>query len=329
MEKKNTNDKISIVIPVYNVASFLDRCLLSVMRQTYKALEILLVDDGSTDGSGTLCDLYASLDNRITVLHQQNGGLSSARNAGMAIAQGRYLCFLDSDDYVSPRYIEALLQALEENNADVSICSSLRVVGLGDDTDPYDVKPYQKFTMRQEVMTSLQVQTYWAEKNQAAWVVVWNKLYKRELFDGIEFPVGRFHEDEFIMHRIYSRCTRIAGIEEVLHYYVVRNGSIMNQDADPRHLDGAEACLLRALDYVKVEAYTTPATLTFQRALSEIRRYYTLPGIQISHEHRQRNELLQRLGTIFLQQLPPHIGKTAEHCQQDFSATLEMLSHIS
>lgn len=173
---------ISIIVPVYNVKDYLEKCLQSICVQTYKNLEIILIDDGSSDGSGELCDLFAQRDGRIKVIHQTNAGQSAARNRGLAVAQGEFLGFVDSDDWIEPDMYEFLYHLLKENGADISICSHYRDKGKKS-VAKYSSGEQFVFT-RDEGIRALVV-------DRRIRNYVWDKLYKRRLFSGITFPLNR------------------------------------------------------------------------------------------------------------------------------------------
>lgn len=209
---------ISIIVPVYNVEKYLDKCITSLQNQTYQDVEILLIDDGSTDKSGDICEHYAEQDSRIIVYHKENGGLSDARNYGIQKAKGQYVAFVDSDDYVHHQMFDILLQNMEGQQADIVACKYKKVFE-DDDNEIKDIVDYRVYSY-----TSTE-----AVKNvDKIGITAWNKLYKKELFKNIKFEVGRLHEDEFIFHRIVYVSRKVVAIDSALYYYVQRKGSIMN-----------------------------------------------------------------------------------------------------
>lgn len=218
---------ISIIVPIYNVECYLKRCVESIQNQTYKNLEIILVDDGSPDRCGEICDAYAKEDMRIRVLHKENGGLSDARNAGIQVANGEYIGFVDSDDYINTHMYECLLQSITNTSADVAICG-LRYVK---DADSCDVNQIQYTDeIREETLSGREVQDKYFDKiERVTFTVAWNKLYKRELFETIRYPKGKLHEDEFTTYKLLYQAKRIAVINEIGYYYVIREGSIMGR----------------------------------------------------------------------------------------------------
>lgn len=212
------NDLISVVVPVYQVEQYLKRCVDSILAQTYENLEILLVDDGSTDSSPAICDAYEKKDARVRVIHQENQGLSGARNTGIAAAKGAYISLVDSDDFLAPDFIQVLYHMCVEQQAELSQCRYTVVHG---DTLPKEtgVGQVQRFTGREMMM-----QMYTG--GEAYFTVAWNKLYRRDLFTDIRYPMGRIHEDEATTYRIYDRVQKAAVTTAPLYGYYVRAGSI-------------------------------------------------------------------------------------------------------
>lgn len=236
---------ISIIIPVYKVEKYINKCIESVLCQTYQNIEIILVDDGSPDQCPKICDEYAKRDSRIRVIHQKNMGLSAARNSGIDIAKGKYVGFVDSDDYIEPDMYEKLYRAISLANAELAICNYHSVEEDGRE------KERKSLTMKDEVLSAYEA----LEKLQGSewwfYVTAWNKLYKKELFDKIRFPVGKVNEDQFIVHELFYECNVIATISNVLYHYVQRKGSIMNSNVSVKRLDDIEAIYGRYIFYKK------------------------------------------------------------------------------
>ena len=190
---------VSIIVPVYNVKPYLNRCVNSLLGQSYQNMELLLVDDGSTDGSETLCDEYAAQDARVRVLHKKNGGLSDARNAGVDAAKGEYLSFVDGDDWVSPYYIENLYRALEQAGADFS-ASCFEEVFEGQPVQSVPTERLEAFEIlsREECLRRILYQ-------EGMEVTTPTKLYKRALFEGVRYPVGKLYEDIPVAYEVTKR----------------------------------------------------------------------------------------------------------------------------
>ena len=217
----NNEKLISIIIPIYNVEKYLKRCVESVVNQTYKNLEIILVDDGSPDNCGKICDEFARKDERIKVIHKKNGGLSDARNAGIDVAKGEFLSFIDSDDYVDKRFIQTMYNNLINNDADISL---VKHYSFSNDEDILETKEKEKVAV-------LSKDEYFDQmyENPIDKVVAWNKLYKREIFDKIKYPIGKINEDEAVIHYIIGSVSKIAISNLELYYYFQRESSIMNK----------------------------------------------------------------------------------------------------
>jgi len=223
---------ISVIIPVYNVYPYLIKCVDSVISQTHKNLEIILVDDGSSDGSADICDTYLK-DSRVRVLHKENGGLSDARNAGLEEASGEYIFFLDADDYIEPYAFEVMLKALVMNNADIVECRVRHVYPDNPEKDFIHKKPIAGIYDGKAALEGI--------LDYKFRIVAWNKLYKAELWKNIKFPQGRYHEDEFTIPYIIEGCNKYVSISEALYNYVQRGGSIMNSVLNVRRLDAIKA----------------------------------------------------------------------------------------
>lgn len=234
------NPKISVIVPVYNVEPYLRCCLDSIVNQTYKNLEIILVDDGSPDNSGAICDEYASQDARITVIHKENGGLSAARNSGIEHAEGEFLCFIDADDMVHYSFVEVLHNACVRTGAKISVCNFC--------VAPQFLECTQTVP---SVYTSKQISMKLCTDSTGTLSVTWNKLYASALFREIKFPVGRIHEDDATTYRLFWECTNCAVVSDVLYFYRQRENSIVNSDFSEKRMDAAIAYLERADFYVR------------------------------------------------------------------------------
>ena len=237
------NPLISIIVPIYNVEVYIRNCVDSILGQTYENLEIILVDDGSPDNCGAICDEYRSKDKRIKVIHKKNGGLSSARNAGIDVASGEYLGFIDSDDWIESDMYEALYNALTYYKADISVCG--RYIVEGDRiTTISDSEKAQVFT-RSEALSELVLDEYSGMKNFA-----WDKLYKKELFDDVRYPEGKYYEDIFTTYKLFAKSNKIVDIKSPKYYYLLREDSICGSNTTSKRYD---YCLanIKCLEYIK------------------------------------------------------------------------------
>ena len=241
---------VSVIVPIYMVEDYLPACIESIQRQTYDNLEIILVDDGSKDNCGNIADEYGSKDSRIRVIHKENGGLSDARNAGIDTAKGDYFFFVDSDDTIEPQIIEFLLRPVIEKKADLSVCAYRKVSGKEtnkperyDYSEPIIISSYEEKTK------------YFFDEYSVRFTVAWNKLYPREYFNGIRYPKGKIHEDEFTTYKLLEKAEKIAYFDIPLYNYLVRGGSIMGSGFKPESLHGLEACNIRLNKYIKDKDY--------------------------------------------------------------------------
>ncbi|MBE6091229.1 MAG: glycosyltransferase [Clostridium beijerinckii] len=227
---ENTKDLISVIVPVYNVEKYLPQCIDSILNQTEKNLEIILVDDGSLDNSGKICDEFSKKDDRIVVIHKKNNGLSSARNAGLEIAKGNYIGFVDSDDWLDKSMYEILLKLLKENNSDISCCDFFKTANSDGSIPHIDneiINSYNNIESLNNFYNDLYTQT----------VVAWNKLYKRELFKDISYPVGKIHEDEGTTYKLYYKANKITYTNMPLYYYRITPNSITTSKFNKKRLD--------------------------------------------------------------------------------------------
>ena len=213
---------ISVIVTAYNIKDYLPRCLDSLLRQTYENLEVIVVDDGSIDGTAAICDDYAAKNARIRVIHKENGGPSSARNAGVAIAHGEYIGYVDGDDWIEPHMYEVMLSACEKHDAELAICA-YRQVGAA--TVFYEFSEKQYLLSREEAL-----ETYVCDdRPYHIYNSVWSKLFRRDIIEGMTFPVGKKSED--ILYTAYAllQAENCIFLDSPLYNYVVsREGSIMN-----------------------------------------------------------------------------------------------------
>lgn len=228
---------ISIIVPVYKVEPYLDKCVSSIVNQTYKNLEIILVDDGSPDNCPEMCDEWTKKDSRIRVIHKPNGGLSDARNAGMAVASGEFIGFVDSDDRIAPDMYEYLYRHLTEDDSDIATCGVQMV--RDDDTHPRMLTCDGSCILSREDAMQAIINESWLKQP------VWYKLYKTELVRDIPFPVGKYHEDVFWSYQAVGRAKRVSVSDHIGYYYLQRGGSIMGEGYSPKRLDAVEAKVQR------------------------------------------------------------------------------------
>lgn len=214
---------ISIIVPIYNVEKYLNKCVESILKQTYDNLEIILVDDGSLDNCGNICDEYAKKDSRIIVLHKTNGGLSDARNKGINIAKGKYIGFVDSDDYIDNDMFEILYNLCKNNNADISMISYKEIENeiIINENSNYTNKvfKYNNIEAIKELLKDEKIKNY-----------AWNKLYKKELFDGIEYPIKMAYEDVGTTYKLFEKAKKVIWYDIPKYNYIRRDTSIVSKN---------------------------------------------------------------------------------------------------
>lgn len=286
---------ISVIVPVYKVEKYLNRCVDSLLAQTYQNLEIILVDDGSPDRCPEICDRYAQEDKRVRVIHKENGGLSDARNAGIDAATGEYLAFVDSDDYVDAGLYAALMRALLQSGDRLALCGFQKVTDEGG----LIKKTPMRFPAR------LSEDEFWYQlffPYRDLGTVAWNKLYHKSLFEDLRFPKGAIHEDEWLVHHYVSRAGQVSVVNECLYFYVVRGGSITAQPLSPRSLSILEAFSQR-LAYFAEKGKARAVTLGM--------RNYARYVVFFLDDWRGRKELTKeksKVRTDFLLEIARYLG---------------------
>lgn len=286
----NNKPTVSVIVPVYSVEKYIEKCINSIINQTYKNLEIILVDDGSPDNCPKICDDYALKDNRIKVIHKANGGLSDARNAGLDIAGGEYFMFVDSDDYVEPNMVEVLYKALIDNDTTMSICNYKLVYENSENDVGNNDSPIQDGVITgKKLLSDLFFCNYWH------WVIACCKLYRKELFDNVRFPFGKKHEDQFVFHKIVLKCEKIACVSAPLYNYLQRYDSIMHKGVSLKSLDDAEAIFLRAQELSHIDGFARVSLKHLFLGVSIYYKYYYVIDFKMNPELRTRTKELQSL----------------------------------
>lgn len=274
--------EVSIIVPVYQVEKYIRQCVDSILAQTFTDFELILVDDGSKDKSGQICDEYARMDKRVKVIHKENGGLSDARNKGMDQASGNYFMFVDSDDYIAPTMIECLYKSILNENADIAACNYLYYF-------ENDRKKNFATNIKSEVLSGAEIfYNRKNERNYGIWTVAWNKLYKREVFGNIRFRLGKYHEDEFWANDIYQMDITVIMIPECLYYYRQRDNSIMGKKSIARNLDILEAFQERIYIYLKDTEYTGQAYKVLVYSLE-----YLMESKKLIQNRDEKNKYVQ------------------------------------
>ena len=228
---------VSVIVPIYNTRPFLEECVRSILNQQFsEPFEVLLVDDGATDGCDVLCDELAAQDKRIRVFHQENQGLSGARNTGIDAARGRYYAFVDADDVVRPGYLQALYDACEAHDAYMAICAVEDVNEDGSSQDP----PEYTLPAETGVFVGKDLLNRFYAPNGTYYTVAWNKLYRAEVWKLLHYPEGRLHEDDFVAHRLFWRCDKVVCLDAPLYNYRLRKGSICRTEMKPGAFDAVD-----------------------------------------------------------------------------------------
>ena len=220
MRSEMYKDLISVIIPVYNVSGYLDRCISSVINQTYRNLQIILVDDGSTDGSGELCDYYAARDVRIEVIHKKNGGAADARNRGLEAADGKYIGFVDGDDYIAEDMYECLYVKMMAGTYDIACCGRTDLY-----EESFHVKAHKSFVKKSVVYMNREQAIKSLCLYDGMDFSPCDKLYVKDLFDGVRFPPGRSSEDIPVVYEVYKKAAGVVHIGSAKYFYCHRKGS--------------------------------------------------------------------------------------------------------
>lgn len=234
---------ISIIVPIYNVEKYLKKCIDSILNQTYSNIEVILVDDGSPDNSGLICDNYAKKDKRIRVIHKKNGGLSDARNEGIKIAKGKYIGFVDSDDYIKKDMYEYLYNLISTLHCDISICNFIKVY------EEENLENNIAFSNKKKELNSSEAIQYLLDDREIK-SFAWNKLYKKDLFYDIKYPKNMNMEDVATTYKLFSKAKKIVVGNEEKYFYIQREGSILRSKNSKYYIDYFEIFYER-YNYIK------------------------------------------------------------------------------
>ena len=248
------NIAASVIVPIYNTRPYLEACVQSILDQQFdRPFEVLLIDDGSTDGCAAVCDAFAAKDERVRVVHQENQGLSAARNTGIDAARGKYIAFVDSDDIVLPAYLQRMFDACEQNDAYMAICAVEDVNEDGTSTDP----PFFSLPTQVGVFPGKELLKYFFDHNGTYYTVAWNKLYRAETWKLLHYPEGRLHEDDFVAHRLFWHVNNVVCLDESLYKYRLRGGSITRSSIKPAAFDAVDGLADRYRFYTENRADRT------------------------------------------------------------------------
>lgn len=271
---------ISVIVPIYNVEEYLQACLDSILAQIYENLQIILVDDGSTDGCAAICDAYGAKDSRICVIHQRNGGVSAARNAGLAAAQGEWIGWVDADDRIDPDMFAYLLEGAMGEQADICICS--RYEELRQRTAYFG--PSERILLDRRAAMKALLEEWYMDS------ALYDKLWKRELFQDIRFPVGQTYEDLATVYRLFSKAARIVCLPEPKYHYRRRQNSITGDASLPNRMNHYLAARARYADMA--ESWPEHRELLEQRCVT------AAIGIWSGYYHNPRVVRLQYISQL-------------------------------
>ena len=284
MTEQKKSPEISIIVPVYQVEKYLNECIDSILAQTFTDFELILVDDGSPDNCPALCDAAAEKDSRVRVIHQQNKGLSGARNAGIDVARGNWLGFVDSDDMIDPTFCEKMLHAAVQAGAEMAVCNILRM------KENKALDSYQEHCLKDEVLSREEI----VHRIQLSpFYMVMTRLCRREVFEKIRFPEGKNYEDAFTAPEILERVNKAACVAEPLYQYRLRSGSIMHAAVILKNLEEVHANYVLfqyTMKYRKYDEACLQYTVT-KRIFRKLKR-------KLSQEERKSEQMQQAAACV-------------------------------
>lgn len=281
-----------MIVPVYKVEKYISRCVESILAQTFTDFELILVDDGSPDNCGKICETYAAKDDRVHVIHRENGGLSAARNTGidwmMAHSSSQWLTFIDSDDWVHSKYLEMLYKAALEKHVQVSVCGYQETSGES---------PFNK--MEEMYINEWSVRKYYLEHTVNA-TIAWGKLYNKNCFREIRYPEGKIHEDEYVTYRILFDFTRIAVIGAPLYAYYINAEGITKSVWNPGKKDIFQAYERQIVFFKKREMYELMEQRIESYLWSVEQQIKSFEIVKDIYSNKYERQIKRRLGTILL-----------------------------
>ena len=250
---------ISIIVPIYNVELYLNKCVDSILAQSFSDFEVILVNDGSPDRCGEICEAYKELDSRVVVIHKQNGGLSDARNYGIEVAKGRYIGFVDSDDWIAPDMYESLYSLITAHNADIAVCGHYEVM---DDVPQekafsHQVHVYNNEQAFDKLLEDIEIQN-----------LAWDKLYKAELFTHVKYPVGKYFEDIFTTYKLFLQANKTVSLDSPKYMYLKRSDSITGAMNSRKYYDRFSAAL-EIYETIQDKKYPVAKEISLSRTVTE------------------------------------------------------------
>lgn len=296
---------VSVLVAVYNMEAYLARCMTSILGQTFEDFEVILVDDGSTDASGEMCDVYACRDARVRVIHQPNGGLSAARNVGMAVAQGKYFAPVDADDWIEPAYLHTLLRLCEDYGVKLAACNHF-IDSEGRTILRFGAHDTERVLSAREALHGV---LYHREPD----VCVWSKLYHRELLEGLRYPEGRLYEDTWLFAHVMLRAEQVAWTPTALYHYLMRDNSISRSTYTPSKMDYLTA--VQHLIEVTLSRYPQESKGCLRRyvhARLSVRRYFVNCDQELRAQRRRLDsEVCRHVKDILCDEEAPRRDKLA------------------
>ena len=292
IEKKEENRMVSVIVPVYNVEQYLEKCIDSIRRQTYKNLEIILVDDGTTDDSGMLCDVYTKIDDRIKVIHKENGGISDARNAGLDVAQGEYIAFVNGDDFIHPEMYETMVHMIEAEQSDMVFCG-FQKAGKYDEVD-MDI---ELITESPEFLTGRRMQNlYLHNKYSKIMAATWNKLYKASMFQEVRFREGWACEDEFTTCVLAYPCKKVSYTPTPFYYRTIRNNK-EKETLVAEHFQLFHTYIVRIAYFADNNEYRLVEKFTrkYMQMTNQYRKWCEEQGVDCSQQLEECRDGLMRI----------------------------------
>lgn len=280
---ENNHPLISVLVPAYQAEKHIEKCLSSIVSQSWTDLEIIVVDDGSKDRTGEIADDFASRDERVRVIHKENAGVAAARNTLLDASNGEYILQVDADDYISPKAVETLYKTMMDTRADLCVCTM--TTGGCPDYD-FPEKDHRKI----ETLEGREKFHRLFDDRKFDSIVPWEKLYKRELFDGLRYPDGKIHEDEYLAHHILDRAKRVTYTDDVLFYYTVEKKSITKSSFSLKRLDCVPA-LLDRISFFEKYGDAGLLRLVYIDFLKRFQYYY----YGVSYHFPEKTELRQKL----------------------------------
>lgn len=282
---------LSIVVPIYKVEKYLNKCVDSILGQTFTDFELILVDDGSPDRCGEICDYYEKKDKRVKVIHKENGGLSSARNAGINVAIGEYIGFVDSDDYIEPFMYECLIESLQKNNCLLAVCAINYVFEDGKNICRVEGEKDRVFNFSEAI---LEMNTYHLFDMGA-----WSKVYHKSLFHNLRFPVGKLSEDFYIMYKIFDRAQKISYVATPCYNYLQRQNSISRNTKINHDFEYAAKEQMEYLE-MKYPELTVLGHTSYASAALTVYDFYIKNHVKCSKEQLKHFEKIVKENYVYI-----------------------------